>query len=111
VDALLLLLLLWVGLILTLWGLEVGLDEVEDSLLPGRTALERSSRPEREFDRPDAVAEVIGTYMEEPIYRRVTIDRVDYEFDHIDPPDPPAHHARNERCLKPGIVYVARQGT
>jgi hypothetical protein len=32
---------------------------------------------------------------------------VDYEFDHIDPPRWAVSRRRNERCLKPGIVYVA----
>jgi hypothetical protein len=53
------------------------------------------------------VAEVIGQYMRTPIYRRIVIAGVDYEFDHIDPPGGAISRRPKERYLTPGIVYAA----
>ena len=101
--------LLWVGLLLLFWCLSKGLAEVEASI---ELNLERAERATPQptmpdFDKPDAVADVIGQYMNTPIYRKVTIGPMEYHFDRILMPGDYQPLASNERSIEPGIVYVA----
>jgi hypothetical protein len=108
-ESLLPLLLLWAGFLLVLWWVRNGLDGVEASLLEARShqpAIGATSACQGRFDKPDMVAEVIGQYMDTPIYRRIVKAGVDYEFDHIDPPGGSISRRPNERYLTPGIVYA-----
>jgi hypothetical protein len=59
------------------------------------------------LEQRSGVAEVIGQYMDTPIYRRIVIAGVDYEFDHIDPPGGAISRRPKERYLTPGIVCRA----
>jgi hypothetical protein len=60
----------------------------------------------QKLEQRSGVAEVIGQYMDTPIYRRIVIAGVDYEFDHIDPPGRAISRQPKERYLTPGIVYA-----
>jgi hypothetical protein len=109
-ESLLPLLLLWAGFLLVLWWVRNGLDGVEASLLEAKSrqpAKGATSAYQGRFDKADMVAEVIGQYMRTPIYRRIVIAGVDYEFDHIDPPGGAISRRPKERYLTPGIVYAA----
>jgi hypothetical protein len=109
-ESLLPLLLLWAGFLLVLWWVRHGLDGVEASLLKTTShqpAQRATSSYQGRFDKADMVAEVIGQYMDTPIYRRIVIAGVDYEFDHIDPPGGAISRRPKERYLTPGIVYAA----
>jgi hypothetical protein len=93
-----------------LWALSKGLSNVEASL---ETKTQRSPPIHRQvlipnFREPDAVGDIIGRYLDTPIYRKITVDGVDYQFDRIQPPEhiTTTLHA-NEHCLGPGIVYLA----
>jgi hypothetical protein len=59
-------------------------------------------------DNPEQVSEVIGRYMDAPIYRSVTIGGMDFQFDHIQSLQHFVTLAANERYLEPGVVYIAR---
>jgi hypothetical protein len=103
-------LLLWAGFLLVLWWVRNGLDGVEASLLEARShqpAKGATSADQGRFDKADMVDEVIGQYMDTPVYRRIVIAGIDYEFDHIDPAGCAISHRPKERYLTPGIVYAA----
>jgi hypothetical protein len=109
-ESLLPLLLLWAGFLLELWWVLHGLDGVEASLLKGgsdQPAKGAASSDQARFDKADTVDEVIGQYMDTPVYRRIVIAGVDYEFDHIDPPGCAIGRRSKERYLRPGVVYAA----
>jgi hypothetical protein len=108
-ESLLPLLLLWAGFLLVLWWVRNGLDGVEASLLEAKShqpAEGVTSAYQGRFDKADMVAEVIGQYMGTPIYRRIVIAGVVYEFDHFELRGGAISRRPNERYLTPGIVYA-----
>jgi hypothetical protein len=94
--------------VLMLLALRAGLNRVEASL----DTSERETRRETlapqcpQFDQPESVGEVIGQYMQAPIYREVIIHGRKYGYERVQPPGIETKLASNERCLKPGVVYV-----
>ena len=106
-EASLSMLLLWVGFGLMLWALARGLDEVEASLEFNAQGLPRPREFAQRVSLPDVVGDVIGNYMDAPIYRKVTIDGVDYFFDHIQALEDTTALHPDERYLAPGIIYVS----
>lgn len=105
-----LILLLFACLLLMLWALKIGLEKVEASLLTDAQlrGIRSRSNTTPHFDQPEAVADVIGYYMGRSIYHSITIGGVTYCFDHIEAPDNLGEHTPDQRCLEPGIVYLAR---
>jgi hypothetical protein len=95
--------------VLMLLALRAGLNRVEASLETRAREPHREtvalSRPQ--FDQPESVGEIIGQYMEAPIYREVIIRGRKYGYERVQPPGIETKLASNERCLKPGVVYVS----
>ena len=95
--------------VLMLLALRTGLNRVEASL--EARALESSREtfapPRPQFDQAESVGEIIGRYMEAPIYREVVIRGTKYRYERIQPQGIETKLASNERCLKPGVVYAS----
>lgn len=110
-DLVLIEIVLWVGLLFFFWALKEGLGHVESDieslglLQNGRQPL--LHRGSMHFDRPERVAERIGTYRDVPIYRFAVICGQEYQFDRVCPPDSGMALRAGERCLEPGLVYQA----
>jgi hypothetical protein len=100
--------------LLMLWALRAGLDRVEASLeARARQArdCDQEPHPLPGFDQPESVGEIIGRYMDAPIYGDVTIRGRKYRFDRVQPPELWRALGPNEGWLAPGIVYVALLST
>ena len=80
---------------------ETDLERAESDVLPCQ-----ASSPSFRFDRPDNVAEVIGSYMGAQIYRYAAIHGVECQFDHIFPPEGRMEEEKGACCLAPGLVYL-----
>jgi len=95
--------------VLMLLALRTGLNRVEASIeARAREARrEAAAPPRRQFDQPESVGEIIGRYMEAPIYREVIIRGRKYRYERVQLPGIGPTLASNERCLKPGVVYVS----
>lgn len=99
------LLIFWGGALAMLWMLKTGSSFVESSFKKTK----RVNRPRKihmlpSYRAPDAVGNIIGQYMNEPIYCRITVEDKDYYFSRIEPLIDPTVKA-NELILEPGIVY------
>lgn len=107
-DLLVIELILWAGLLFFFWALKDGLGRVESDLeslgLLNGTQSDGANR--LRFVRPERVAEPIGTYKDEPIYRYAYFDGQRYQFDHVLPADSRKLARENAFCLEPGLVYV-----
>jgi hypothetical protein len=95
--------------VLMLLALRSGLNRVEASIEararePRREAI---APPRRQFDQPESVGEIIGRYMEAPIYREVIIRGRKYRYERVQLPGIEPTLRSNECCLKPGVVYVS----
>lgn len=110
-DLVLIELVLWVGLLFFFWALKEGLGHVESDIeslgmLPNaRHSVHRSGLTQ--FDRPERVAEVIGSYRDTQIYRYAVIHGRVYQFDRVCPPESGMALGDDERCVEPGLVYQA----
>ncbi len=95
--------------VLMLLALRTGLNRVEASLdASAHESRHEAAAPLRpKFDRPESVGEIIGHYMEAPIYREVIIHGRKYRYERVQPPGIKTNLASNERCLKPGVIYVS----
>ena len=109
-DASLLISLLWLGWLAMLWLLKAGLDHVESTLIvedePSLCPVNNPQAPS--FVRPDTCGEIIGHYLDAPIYRDISIDGVEYRFDHVHPEATALPVTPEERSIAPGIIYVPR---
>lgn len=100
-------LLLWGCLLLFFWALKDGLSNVESDI--ESMGLLRRTPPEQaglRYSRPQTVAEPIGSYRDEPIYRYAVIEGRAYQFDRICVGDNAATLNDDERCIPPGLVYL-----
>lgn len=111
-DLLLLELLLWGGLLFLLWTLKDSLGKVEsdlDSLALLETGVRsgRCAQPVR-YAHAEKLADEVGTYLNQPIFRYALIDGKTYQFDSVQPPAAIQPMLRaDERCLAPGLIYIA----
>jgi hypothetical protein len=103
-------LLLWGALIFFFWALKDNLGRIDtdiDSLgILGAGTPPEVNRP-ASYARPEQMSEPIGRYQDFPIYRYAVIDGRRYQFDHVVPNGPVACNNENERCVAPGLIYVA----
>lgn len=110
-DLVLIELVLWIGLLFFFWALKEGLGHVESDIeslgmLPNaRHSFHRSNQTQ--FDRPERVAELIGSYRDAHIYRYAVIQGRVYQFDRVCPPESGMALDEEERCVAPGLVYQA----
>jgi hypothetical protein len=110
-DIFLIELLLWGGLLLLFWGLKDGLGKIEAEIetlgLLRKEQLPENSTSSPIFAIPEETADMIGIYLDAPIYDYVTIEGERYVFDHVHPVNQIGVSLKeNERCLAPGLVYV-----
>jgi hypothetical protein len=106
-DLLLLELILWAGLLFFFWALKDGLERMESDL----EAMGLAKKPFRavhssRYVQPESVAEPIGTYKDQPIYRYAYFNGQRYQFDCVLPPGGNQFLSPRERYLAPGLLYV-----
>lgn len=109
-NVLLIEVLLWACLLLFFWTLKDGLNNAESDLESMRLLRDPLRGPSAQqnlrYTRPQTVAEPIGSYGDEQIYRYAVIEGRTYEFDHVRPAGDMAALGPAERCLEPGLVYL-----
>jgi hypothetical protein len=107
-DAVMIELLLWAGLILFLWMLKDTMGKLESDIEhSGRTVplsgkigrIPRQSQAEKLLDP-------IGRYRDMPIYRYAVIDGRTYEFSHVCAGCSGAPIDSGMRCIEPGLMYL-----
>lgn len=101
----------WGGLLFFFWALKDGLGSVETDI-ESLGVLQGSGRPKSgaqtiRYYKPELTREQIGSYRGQPIYRYVVIDGRTYQFDRVFPPESTEFLADEERCVVPGLVYLA----
>lgn len=79
-----------------------------DASDPSRVREPRERPTPPRFDTPDRHDAPIGRYMDCTIFDTVSIAGVEYRFDHVLAPGARWRSERGERCISPGLVYVAR---
>lgn len=107
-DVLLIELILWAGLLFLFWALKDGLGRVESDMesLGLFSPQPAKATMRARYVRPEKVAEPIGSYKDEPIYRYAYIDGRRYQFDRVSPAVANEILNEEERCMEPGLVYV-----
>ncbi|WP_148415447.1 hypothetical protein [Noviherbaspirillum massiliense] len=108
-DALLLELVLWGGLLFFFWALKDGLGRVESDIesLKRRGKRQKGHLALRSgFDHPESVTERIGSYKGAAIYRFAKFDGRCYEFDRACPEEYRATVRDDELYVEPGLVYA-----
>ena len=110
-DLVLIEILLWVGLLFFFWALKEGLGHVESDI-ESFGLLQNTRQSMRDggavhSDRPERVAEPIGTYRETQIYRYAFIRGRMYQFDRVCPPGSLTTLGAEERYIEPGLIYQA----
>jgi hypothetical protein len=108
-DFILIEVLLWAALIFFFWALKDNLGRVEADiedfgLLRMRTTSQKTGA--RGFDSADQLLEPIGHYRDTPIFQYAVIGDRCYRFDRVTP-EGPRDAAEDERCIAPGLIYVA----
>lgn len=109
-DLILIELVLWAGLVFFFWALKDSLSHMESDLESLGLLNEHqvgATLKRLRYDRPEKVIEAIGSYKDAKIYRFAIIDGHNYQFDHIYPVESSMEIQKDERCLEPGLVYVA----
>ena len=112
-DLLIIELVCWGGLLFFFWALKDGLGKVENDIesfgiLSGASKV-RSTQPGIQYFQPEHAREQIGSYRGQPIYQYVVIDGRTYQFDRVFPPESPGFLSEEERCVAPGLVYLAAE--
>jgi hypothetical protein len=106
-------LVLWAGLIFFLWVLKDSLSKLESDIEQSDGA--RKAPPSGNGHKlaraaTQILAEPIGSYDGAPIFRYAIIDGKTYCFDHVCLCNAGAALAPDQRCLEPGLLYVACKG-
>lgn len=102
-------LLLWAALIFFFWALKDNLGRVETDIENfGLLRMQGMAQdvPARGYDKADKLLEPIGHYCDAPIFQYAVIGERCYRFDRVSP-DGPSSAREGERCLAPGLIYVA----
>ncbi len=95
----------WGGMLGMLWILKMGSTLAESSLKKTKPISKpRKIRVVPTFRAPDSVGNIIGQYMNNPIYCKITINEKDYHFNRIEPLLD-SNLKANEWIVGPGIVY------
>ena len=97
--------ILWVGFGLLIWALRDSLmrAEVQMSLsAPASTSRIKSSS----FSSPQRLADPIGFYLDQPIYRDAIIEGKHYRFDYVCPQGMFDQANDAVRYVAPGLVYA-----
>ena len=97
---------LWGGLAFLFWVMKDKLDGVESNIVADPADRQRPQAFPVHFDDAEQLADPIGTYCEQPIYRHARIAGKDYEFSHVCPWEIRTMMRPNERYLSPGLVYT-----
>jgi hypothetical protein len=108
-DVWLIELVLWAGLLFLFWALKDGLGRVEsdmESLGLFNTPRAAKAVIGAQIVHPDKLAEPIGSYKDEPIYRYAYFNGTRYQFDRVSPTIATEVLNEEERCINPGLVYV-----
>lgn len=107
-------LLLWICLLLFFWAMKDGLNNIESDIeslgLIRNSPRALPAQQETRYCRPQTVAEPIGSYRGEQIYRYVVIEDRRYQFDRICAVEGAETINDGERCVEPGLVYLECQG-
>ena len=98
--------ILWGGAFAMFLMLKIGSTYVESSLKKPTSAPVVKIKPSIEFRQPDAVGDIIGQYMNTPIYCKITVGKDEYHFSRIE-------NAISQLCniepdewlLEPGVIY------
>lgn len=102
-------LLLWAGLVFFFWALKDGLSQVEPDLEEfgaKADAARNAAGGLPHYDQAERVHELIGRYLDTPIYQYAMIGGQYYRFDRVCPAGTGASAQENERCLAPGLIYA-----
>jgi len=106
-------LLLWICLLLFFWAMKDGLNNIESDIeslgLIRNSPRTPPAHQETRYWRPQTVAEPIGSYRGEQIYRYVVIEDQRYQFDRICAPEDDEAIKDGERRVEPGLVYLECQ--
>lgn len=99
-------LLLWVGLVFFFWTLRNRLNQIETEIesIGVFATNQNMAAVGLRYDMPERVFDVIGSYMDAPIYRFAVFNGEQYQFDYIRPQaldDLQPEH----RCIRPGLLY------
>lgn len=113
-EVMLLELLLWGCLLLFFWAMKDGLGKVESDIesigLLSASRRAPGQRRDLRFSCPQNLAEPIGSYLGERIYRYAVIEGRTYQFDRVCPPGCDNALNDGERCVAPGLVYLECRG-
>ena len=86
--------------------LKAGSAYVESSLIPPTRKPLTKIKSSIEFRQPDAVGNVIGQYMNTPIYCKITVDNDDYHFSRIENTISQIGNIQaDEWLIEPGVIY------
>ena len=110
-DFILIEVLLWAALIFFFWALKDNLGRVEADIEDFGLLRMRGTSGKTEargFDRADKLLEPIGHYRDTPIFQYAVIGDRCFRFDRVTP-DGPRSAGEDERCIAPGLIYVAVQ--
>lgn len=110
-DLLIIELVCWGGLLFFFWALKDGLGKVENDIeslgILSGAGKTRPSQTGIQYFQPENAREPIGSYRGQPIYQYVVIDGQTYQFDRVFTPDTASCLSEEERCVAPGLVYLA----
>jgi len=105
-------LVLWGGLVFFFWALKDGLTHIESDIGSPELAEDKNFPGKHQPAHlkqcvcPEHLLELIGSYLDAPIYRYAFIDGRKYQFDRICVPENIARLDRDERWVTPGLVYL-----
>ncbi|MBK4734551.1 hypothetical protein [Noviherbaspirillum pedocola] len=106
-DAVMVELLLWAGLIFFLWVLKDTMGKLESDIERSRAGRKSAVARSRPFVRArvESFSEPIGSYGGATIYRYAHIDGKIYRFEHICPWVADLKLLPHQRCIEPGLLY------
>lgn len=106
-DAVMVELLLWAGLIFFLWVLKDTMGKLESEIERSRGVRKSAAACSRPFvrTRVESFSEPIGSYGGTTIYRYVHIAGKTYCFEHVCPCVADLRLQPHQRCIEPGLLY------
>jgi hypothetical protein len=107
-DAVVVELLLWAGLIFFLWVLKDTMGRLESEIERARGPRKRLAAQNHRLVRArvQSLSEPIGSYGGATIYRYAVIDGRTYRFEHVCPCSGEIRLEAHQRCLEPGLLYA-----
>ena len=98
---------LWLGFGFTVWALRASLSELEREIALRKTTLTNPGQTPASDSIPQQLTELIGYYLDAPIYRYAVIEGRSYRFDYICVKDQASQLSIDQRWIMPGLAYVA----